>query len=198
MGKLGHPVVSSAAAEIGERPVNFDLVFERIKAMDAVQEQLKNVLKNQLLATQTKLNNLESRVNNSQSSLIEASANFINHYYYLSLDMTVSALRARDLCRLYSGYLAEINDEHEFNFITNFLNENNVRDYVIVGASDEDVEDTWLYTESRHQVTYFNWLQGQPSETSGEDCMWLSPERQMVDWHCGRIRDNSRFLCEIP
>ena len=204
MSKTGHPIVSSAFVEVGEKTVDFDLVFQRIRDMDAIQEQLVatlNKTQSELQITKADLSSLKTRVYNSQKALIEASDYYNRRQYYLSVVVKMSHETSQSLCPLYNGHLVEINDKAEFDFIVKFLNNNNVNEYVMVGASDADKEGSWVYLHSGGNLTYFNWGPGEPTARSGDDCMWLSTSssHQMVDYPCNvAVHLDWRFLCEIP
>ena len=135
-----------------------------------------------------------------------------NHYYYLSPREVMTHTEGNTECQELGGYLAEINDEEEYNFISNEVL--NSLDYgyhnTRIGAKWSGTTDAgkWVYMTSGDDVTYIYTLPGTTlyqgevwclglgqryNSGSGRwDCPWY-----MGSYHCSN-RYNLHNLCEIP
>ena len=150
-----------------------------------------------------------------------------NHYYYLSPKETMNHTEANTRCRQeHGGYLAEINDEAELDFISNeVLNSlgDDDPDGIRIGAkwSGPPVRDDpyattefpgqWVFMTSGDDVTY---IYTKPSIFSIwsyqlDMCLYLYRGDNsgsgrndslwyMDSWFCSTNRYNRRNLCEIP
>jgi len=166
------------------------MVLENMKKMDST---LDDLLAYKMSLTQ--------RLDNSMAAIMEVSSNYNGHTYHLSHPMLKNAAVADSLCRLYGGYLAELNDGMEWNFVQKFIADNADGDAVAVGATDEGHEGSWMFLYSGARTMYVDWAAGQPDGQGLENCMYLGNSGNgtgvsMMDDVCtGASMD--RFLCEI-
>ena len=105
-------------------------------------------------------------------------------------------------CLDQGGYLAEIGNQEEYDFIMAFVEDTvpNRRQTALVGASDQATEGTWMLMNSGQAATFFSWNRNKGNRGRGRDCMylvWNSRDSGMHDWKC-QDRKDRRFLCEVP
>lgn len=138
--------------------------------------------------------------NNGSTPAIESSARYQSHNYFLSVVHHTGPSEAREICEKFKGYLVEINDKAEFDFINTFLaNQSNVVEDVIIGSKKND-QGQWVFSTSRKPMTYFNWGYGHPIPGTTEDCMrlWrIGNEYKMANQGCHFAASFWRFICEI-
>ncbi|KAK6965852.1 Bg selectin 1 [Biomphalaria glabrata] len=148
----------------------------------------------------------EKKMEGAVTAVFNRSAVFDNRMYLLSKYSNMNRNQSEAMCQFVSGYLAEIESDQEFGFVKEFFNSlymaNGTK--VIVGGTDQIKEGNWLFQHSGHNVPYFSWAPGHPTNSSGDnnnDCLALdiSDGYNMVDVPCNTSGQNfrSRFLCEI-
>jgi len=225
MDRLGHPVTTSATTEIGERPVDFDMILEKMRQMEKAQDvlvgrlnettaQLEKVKaeQNQTLAelhrvetyhsvTESKLNALTARLNNSMQAVSEAISTFRGHTYLLSRPTWQNAPVMGLQCQVFGGYLAGIDDQQEYDFVVKLIDANSVNDTldVMIGGTESGHENNWVFAYSGKPVSFFKWVPGEPNNSGNtEHCIEIySKSGEMNDDDC--IYDTTqRFICEIP
>jgi len=188
MDKRGHPRVSSAVTSISEKSVDLDMVLENMKKMDSTLDAL-------IAYKQS----LTSRLDNSREAIMSAEASHMGVKYYLSHPMMMNSAVADSLCRLYGGYIVEIDNEDEYTFVSDFVQKNANGDNVALGASDEEHEGSWKFIHCGDPMTTLHWQAGQPDGQGHENCLYLasnSTDVGMFDDACaGPSMD--RFICEI-
>jgi len=140
-----------------------------------------------------------------------------NHYYYLSPPEEMDFTEGNTLCHLHGGYLAEINDKEEFDFIANEIL-SGLADYkdigIKIGVKWSGTEDAgkWVYMASGGDVTYTHPAPGYTLYQREGACLGLSRHRQNASWYMYSTRydshgtrswmcswkSNDHNLCEIP
>lgn len=142
--------------------------------------------------------------------------NVTGHRYFLSQTVKVNVTYTQKICGILGGYLAEIEDQGEYDFIVNFLGSLGTTGYnqeIQVGGSDLASEGSWVFPHSGEAVKFFQWAPSQPSDGDTDDCLninvkydydrykriWeLNPATSgMVD-NCCTGCAVKRFLCEVP
>lgn len=182
MDSFGHPVTATGITVINVKEVDTDVVLQRLKQLE--------------IDLSSKLNDVMTRLDNSRDAIMEKSTTYNGHTYFLSRRMWNTIATYDALCRLYGGYLAEIDNEQELNFIQNFLINSSAKHYVYIGGTDEEQERTWVYRRNGKPLSYFHWAPGSPS---GQDCLMLDHRNRffMNDIEC-LSSQWYHFLCEIP
>ncbi|KAH9523257.1 hypothetical protein Btru_066218 [Bulinus truncatus] len=136
-----------------------------------------------------------------QAKLFEVSDVYRGRRYYLNTRTYYwTANDAHFRCHMYGGYLAEIDDADEFDFVRNFLILKAQKFYeIVIGGSDEAEEGKWRYVYSNRPVPYFNWTVGQPDagRSANNLCFWRDLKYYMSDCIMLLTYDWS-YLCEIP
>ena len=177
-----------------------ELVLElaMAKLENVTNQQSKTMLEKMALFELLTLGNI------TKASMAEhISKPYLGHEYLLSkLSKNKVSVDVMELeCQFVGGYLAEISDQAEFDFVENFLNSVTYDGiYVNVGAHDRGHEATWNYIHSGGKVSFFNWIPDEPNNSGGlENCIVLTKYKGAVamnDLRCEH--ENERFLCEIP
>lgn len=152
-----------------------------------------------LNATKAELDQMKAQRDNLKSALTVASTSYNNHDYIVSIPQWDSAQLANIQCQIFGGYLAEIDDQQEFDFLINFFKGNVPKGgYIYIGGSDHGSETKWTYINSGKPMTFFKWGATEPNDSSGgEDCVAINANYEMNDLLCQRPEQN-RYVCEIP
>ena len=64
-----------------------------------------------------------------------------------------------------------------------------------IGISDVIQENTFVYDSSNEEVTFVNWLSGQPNGDTDQNCVTIDDGAKWRDIECDAQRS---FLCELP
>ena len=120
-----------------------------------------------------------------------------NHVYKLShLYVSGDIDFAQVFCLMQGGYLVEINDLAEFNFVMTFVR-THYSSYVWVGTRYDENTKTWRYMATGGVMTVLSSIAGsQDASPAGETCLCLSGSSNLEDEKCN-VSDR-QFLCEIP
>lgn len=154
-----------------------------------------------------KLQNMEKEVNSLKQRWSAIDSNAIFHKtptshkgskYLLSKTRQQNVNLCQFMCTVHGGYLAEVDDEAEMNFLRDFIrpllvNDNEYPD-VFIGATDHGHKGVFKFMQNENKPVYTNWG-GFPS--NGYDCLILAKNSDylMNDYDCNEA---TRFLCEIP
>ncbi|CAL1539012.1 unnamed protein product [Lymnaea stagnalis] len=121
--------------------------------------------------------------------------------YYLSKDTYTTDKASHEMCKTLCGYLAEIDDEDEYEYAVSMIDKH---DYygVLIAGTDTYTEGTWEYERTMKRVNYFKWCLGlgEPNNSFDQDCMAISKEHScMLDHQCLHQHDyySFRYLCEV-
>lgn len=87
-----------------------------------------------------------------------------NHRYEL-FEGNITWKQAKDFCEKKGGHLAYIETANENEALIAFAS--GLTDYVWVGASDEDVEGFWYWTNG-DEYSFTNWYSGEPNNTADD------------------------------
>lgn len=95
-------------------------------------------------------------------------------------------------CHDFGGKLVELETESEMKYIVDKIeNENNVW----IGASDDDIEGSWVWSSSQKAVDVVTWQSGQPNNLGGnQNCMEIGLSK-MNDENCF---EENLYVCEMP
>ncbi|CAL1528958.1 unnamed protein product [Lymnaea stagnalis] len=109
-------------------------------------------------------------------------------------------------CKRVGGYLVEINDRNEYNFVVNFIKDlpqAQIQTYFtgMQYASLEKpgpVSKGWIYARTKKPVSFTEWGEGEPNNLGWETCLTLEKSKgwKMNDVTCSYKNDMS-FVCEI-
>ncbi|KAH9519336.1 hypothetical protein Btru_075287 [Bulinus truncatus] len=181
-----------------------------IKKVTDIEKAIKDMnlkfdtLRSQTTHLQAAHDSLLLRLNRSRDAAFHVSPSFNGSRYYLTKYLDVFEVTwAQSTCELYGGYLAEIDDAEEFNFVRNFLMTQDVTDVVNIGGTDEEAEGHWVYLRDRTPLKVFNWAAGEPNEGRNANCQcfWKGGNWNMADSKCVYRNGESiyvySYLCEI-
>merc|ERR1712110_425769 len=119
---------------------------------------------------------------------------FNNHAYYSPGPTYRSHNAANDDCKSYGGYLAEINDEAEFKFVSSLFNQTNIK--VELGEVDERQNGQWKGMTSGDAMTYFNWYPGTPAGRPGFNCLWMQYDSSKGGWLMYDMKCYASFIVQ--
>uniref|UniRef100_A0A2C9KNS5 C-type lectin domain-containing protein n=1 Tax=Biomphalaria glabrata TaxID=6526 RepID=A0A2C9KNS5_BIOGL len=103
-------------------------------------------------------------------------------------------------CQAFGGYLAEVDDNDEFNKLQQFFLNSSPVDLVLIAGSDELKEETWKFQRTGVALPFKSWAPKEPNNKEGkEHCLCLDRGKggEMNDITCSFVRI-ARFMCELP
>ena len=101
---------------------------------------------------------------------------------------------ANKLCMESGGYLVELNDNQEFQFVSS-LKDPHERVPLWTGANDIDNEGTFVYYNSKKPVPPLKWMAHEPNNAlDGEHCVEIT-SNGFNDFPCNL---EGRVVCEVP
>ncbi|CAL1545401.1 unnamed protein product [Lymnaea stagnalis] len=118
--------------------------------------------------------------------------------YYLSKAIYISDSASADVCSTFCGYLAEIDDKEEYDFVLSMTEKHNYYG-ILIGGTDKYTEGIWEYVRRPRRVNYLNWCLGEPNNAFDQDCLGISKNYScMFDHQCVHTHDHYhfRYLCE--
>ncbi|GFN77742.1 collectin-11 [Plakobranchus ocellatus] len=105
-----------------------------------------------------------------------------------------SLQKMNDRCKENGGYLVEIDDQEEQEFVAKFsivLGSS----MVYIGANDVKKEGTFVQYNSNKLVRNVKWMKGEPSNYKGVEHCVVIRTYGLNDISCGRTY---RYICEVP
>ncbi|CAL1527239.1 unnamed protein product [Lymnaea stagnalis] len=145
---------------------------------------------------------LKARFTRAAAQLFDVSAPYNGRRYYLArkiVDATIHTAQAT--CEVYGGYLAEVNNATEFQFVQEFLKTTTVLTGVFISGTDAAKEGQWVWPRLQQPVGFIDWAPGQPDNWGTyANCLilWRDKNWKMDDTDCYLQNGLTRFLCEIP
>ena len=185
----------------------------------SMQQQI-NTLKSDKSSMQQQINTLESyksimqqQINTLNSDVLKifhrttifqaTSIIYNNHRYILAHRGKAGNIdTAQAMCMEQGGYLAEIGDVAEFNFVLVFYllhNGGNV-DYTYLGSKFNKIEGKWRYMTSHGvmDMSRFSNICYGPVRCSGSDGCLMIRTNKLRDNPCTNWDRHYQFVCEIP
>ncbi|XP_062613155.1 perlucin-like protein isoform X2 [Saccostrea cucullata] len=102
---------------------------------------------------------------------------------------------AQDFCLGQNGYLANIGDASENQFLREQLQLHGNQEDFWVGATDAMVEGDWRWLPKLDYVVFSDWARGEPNNQGDQDCVDLEYGRQ-YQWDDDRCNNFRSFICE--
>ncbi|XP_033731875.1 perlucin-like protein isoform X2 [Pecten maximus] len=101
-------------------------------------------------------------------------------------------------CHSYHGYLAEVLDSNENNFLTELVTQYQKHEDYWLGATDIFVEGDWRWNVNGQHLNYTNWQHGEPDNrhSHGEDCLAAHYSSSRVQWRDYACTSKHYFICE--
>ncbi|KAH9514408.1 Tetranectin [Bulinus truncatus] len=112
-----------------------------------------------------------------------------------------NAYAANHVCSFYGGFLAEIENQSEYDGVVNVLNtQTNFTDCVWIGINDEAKEGEFVYTHSKRPA-YTVWMSGEPNKGKDENCAWIDIKvrgeyKKMYDAGC-IYHKHCQIMCQL-
>ncbi|RUS76779.1 hypothetical protein EGW08_015456 [Elysia chlorotica] len=105
--------------------------------------------------------------------------------------------RANHYCRLSGGYLVELDDSQEYQFVFGLASAIGGANTFWTGANDIDNEGTFVFYNNKKPAAELAWSGGQPDNAGGfEDCVEIRLDfGGLNDWICDQ---SGKFVCEVP
>lgn len=200
--KLNHDIAQDAISQTQQTITDLDRIVKDVTMMvGALNDSVKNFSN-----TKDTISKLESRQKSLSIAvtLLAAQDDFkLSHYVHNSkiymvqrekdfFDMNTTNSR----CSSHGGYLAEINDSNELDFVLNFLKEVGSGNYVI-GASYSKQSDKYTYHHSGDPVPDGLWSQGEPIKYSNDECVAVDTNGKSLATTCCTC-SKVKYVCEIP
>ena len=200
-GAIDKQQVNFTSTDMESLELNFQNLTSKVDDFGEAVNSLEELIENQSLTIlqrqQTILNELNLAKLASVLDKFDVSAVFQGRRYFVTKAVASFNIRNADfLCEVMGGYLTEIEDKEEYDFLFQFL-KGVGGDNFFTGANDIDEEGVWTYWHSGKPVTYGNWRSGQPNNyQNNEDCMEIRISfNSSNDWHCTA---DAKFVCEVP
>jgi len=211
MDKLGHPVMSTTQATVEENTVDIDSVLTRLKGCEKSKDQLQTELtatKSQLTVTETQLNSTQQELLQSNQTLERLNHRFLqhgtvhnNHVYFTSDQQPANVTLFQQQCREKGGYLVEINDENEYQFLKTYLTSLNHTDSQLyyLGMTDQGHAGRWTYITSGSDVTFTKWFGSPPGDSVNKHCAAWAPSIGLgwIEIDCVNNHAIFRYVCEV-
>ncbi|GFO02017.1 collectin-11 [Plakobranchus ocellatus] len=197
-----------------EKPPTDAELLHKIGAADEAVEELKETMgqccselktfAEHIKANEEKIQELYNKVSLSfKMSAIDLdqyvlSDIFRDSVYVISrVDASFELEKNNQICKEMGGYLAEVDDREEEDFLGNFATETAGKIFVYIGINDVEKEGEYVYYTSKKPlvVANFKWWYNNPDDyNKNEDCMNVDI-KGLNDLDCFR---KARFMCEIP
>ena len=119
-------------------------------------------------------------------------------YLASKLETRYTLARADNQCLTTGGYLVELDNDEESNFVLDFAKQIGGSDVFMTGGNDVDQEGKFVYYHSKRPVPdHLTRLQGQPNSLAGSDhCMFFSVSRAgLNDAPCDF--SSAKYICEV-
>ncbi|KAK0053234.1 myosin-7 [Biomphalaria pfeifferi] len=146
--------------------------------------------------------NVLKNVRATAHSIFHVSRSYFGRRYYLTKEKQFYCIKAaQNLCSGYGGYLAEVNDGSELNFVTSFLSSNDPCTWdsvIMIGGTDEAEEGRWVHISRGTPVVSAFWASGQPSGGRNENCQAFDKCSLLHDYSCYLSSPSRKILCEVP
>nr|KAI8743251.1 perlucin-like protein [Biomphalaria glabrata] len=154
----------------------------------------------QCLTDSNKATTLKNYLNAITAQLFNPPLIYNNKKYVISKFPYKDSFDANNYCIALGGYLAEIDDNNEYQAAQHYLSITSGADIVLIGGTDAAQEGTWKFPRTGTLVPVLDWAQGQPDDLGNEDCLdiWKSKGGKMGDLPCGFRSELDRFMCELP
>ncbi|CAG2232216.1 unnamed protein product [Mytilus edulis] len=125
----------------------------------------------------------------------------------LGIHKQMAANKGISFCRTYNSHLATVETGGENAFLTDTIEliKNGIgkrdiddRDFWL-GGTDEVIEGVWVWAPTGKDLTYTNWLQGNPDNwNTNENCLELVLSHDVLGkWNDQECSFVSHFICEM-
>ncbi|CAL1529708.1 unnamed protein product [Lymnaea stagnalis] len=133
------------------------------------------------------------------------SLRYENSFYFLPKNIKERTIDESEIrCKKFGGYLVEINDQSEYDFIVSFIKDLPGFQTVYTGEEYKStqapgrIRKDLVYRRSKEPVLFTDWSRGEPNHLPSENCLTLE---KTMGW---KMNDNictassqGTFLCEV-
>ena len=168
---------------------NVDSLGEQLKTQNSTIEKLQ-----ESITSFTELYKLSYLMSNFDVSEVHRGSK-----YFVSRTVSPFNIQAADsLCSMLGGYLVEIDDDDEFNFVLKFVKHVGGARNFFTGGNDIEEEGVFKFWHSKRPVTFFTWgAASEPSNSlNNEHCIEIRFDHDRYnDWVCN---SKAKYVCEAP
>ncbi|CAL1529706.1 unnamed protein product, partial [Lymnaea stagnalis] len=152
---------------------------------------------------------MRAELSRMKSAILEefyfVSLTYNETFYFLPRNIRGSTIDESEIrCKKFGGYLVEMNDKSEYNFVVSFIKDLPGFQTVYTGEEYKStqvagrIRKDLVYRRSKEPVMFTDWSRGEPNYLTNENCLTL--EKSMA-W---KMNDNictassqGTFLCEV-
>ncbi|CAL1534937.1 unnamed protein product [Lymnaea stagnalis] len=197
LDEVGHHITLTANATVAVA-VTDAVDADKIKEIEARLEEEWNAMKSELVAENERW---AERFQELRGVLFTKETFYNNHHYLLTRNVYNNIEVAAALCRLYSGYLVQIDDSDEYNAIVSFLGGVFEFDSVFISGTDRGNEGHWVFQGTNTSMPFTRW--GSSGASNGgdtENCivLWKASTWEMYDQPCYDNIYKVGTICEKP
>lgn len=197
LNSIGNNIAIEDYAVVTSSVPTSDALLTKIGELDTRAQQAEEM-------HQSDLDRLNRKLSIMKDVLFSDTFVYNGNSYYLSRVHFSTDQEATASCSVFGGYLAEIDDEAEFNAIADHFVQTIGTNLaggvqgVVVSGTDEVREGTWLYQFSGTQLTYTHWFGDEPNDGRRYNCLalWKANNYRMTDFPCLNTDYNALYLCE--
>ena len=106
------------------------------------------------------------------------------------------------ICRVYGGYLANIDSEQEQLYVSSYLTRLGKTSFTPgtfwLGASDLQTEGVWSWTRGNDRFQYKYWQVGEPNNEGGNENCLAFGHSTGFKWNDINCQNKLNFICELP
>uniref|UniRef100_A0A2C9JCB4 C-type lectin domain-containing protein n=1 Tax=Biomphalaria glabrata TaxID=6526 RepID=A0A2C9JCB4_BIOGL len=206
---IGHDILINNLTSVDYTKPDQDVLLNKIHEMDNALKALQNKMDelrnySAVVSTLLRENTHLTECCNANSRKVDVLlhsvfAHVVNNSYFLSKENSSHITEAAAVCNRYDGYLVEITSAEQYHVIRDFLLLNSTNALgIFLGA--RKYGNTWRYSHSFRNVSYFNWDYDEPNPLTNYDCMYLQyrSNLKMFSFPCTSSFYQFYALCEFP
>ncbi|GFO31295.1 perlucin c protein [Plakobranchus ocellatus] len=203
--KVGNTCTAQTAAALTVQVKNLHSKIEALDSkIDGQIEILGSKLDGKIEALDSKLETFQSNVNRQLKMMTIDKGSFDvsdiskgRVYLASKAQAAFNIGAANQACKSSGGYLVELDDDEEYQFVYDFVTRTGGANNFFTGGNDIDREGQFVYFNSKKSVpSLTKWAPGQPNNHGGsEDCMEIRLSlKGLNDWICSAT---GKFVCEV-
>jgi len=207
----GHPRVSTASNQVFDQELTTNSCLSQLRNLSVTHDRHVQELseaRSQLVSVSAQFSQCSEHLSQLQTqndvmkTLLDIqelkNATYNNHTYVLTGPIRKNITRSDMLCGLLGGYVVEINDKAEFDFVYDFVVTKNKVYRAVLGVTDEKQEGVWEFLRSGGPAYVYSKTDGDGGDKSNCLEIW-NVYHGMVDEPCFGIGYSARsVVCECP
>ena len=135
------------------------------------------------------------------SNLTKALSVYKGHRYVLVGPLPWNHTVAERTCEQYGGYLVEVDDDEEYNFLVSFLKDKpkpGSEQFGFISGTAKGHEGSYVFQHSGKPVTFFKWASGEPDRIATQNYLSLDNSNiKMYDLMGVKTTARGWSVCEI-